>query len=87
MVLRSNQPSIEDLRNHPPETVARLRELLAAGAPTRPDPQRKDFYELEDGLRIFYVHISPLNGKVLLLATWARDEQPAATTATSHQAA
>ncbi len=86
MVLRLNQrPNIEDLRNHPAETVEKLRELLASGAPAQPDPRRKDFYEVENGSRVFYIHISPLNGKVLLLATWLKDEQPAATMATSPQ--
>lgn len=89
MVLRLNQqPSIENLRNHPPEMVERLRELLAAGASARPDPHRKNFYEVEDGSRVFYVHISPVTGKVLLLAAWLRDEKPAdAGMATSQQPA
>jgi hypothetical protein len=83
MVLRLNQQqNIEDLRNHPVEVVEKLRELLAAGAPAQPDPHRKDFYEVEDGSLVFYVHISPLNGKVLLLATWSKDEKPATPTAT-----
>ncbi len=88
MVLRLTQrPNIEDLRNHPAETVEKLRELLAAGAPARPDPHRKDFYEVENGSRVFYIHISPLNGKVLLLATWLKDEQPSETIAASRQRA
>ncbi len=79
MVLRlSQQLDIDNLRNHPQEIVESLRQLLAAGAPARPDPRRKDFYELEDGSRVFYIHISPLNGKVLLLATWRKDEEPVA---------
>jgi hypothetical protein len=78
MVLRLNQqPNIEDLRNHSAETVEKLRQLLAAGAPARPDPRRKDFYEVENCSRVFYIHISPVNGKVLLLATWLKDEEPA----------
>ena len=81
MVLRlSEQMDIEDLRNHPREIVESLRQVLAAGAPARPDPHRKDFYELEDGSRVFYIYISPLNGKVLLLATWQKDEEPVAAT-------
>ncbi len=81
MVLRlSQQPDIDNLRNHPQEMVESLRQLLAAGAPARPDPHRKDFYELEDGSRVFYIHISTLNGKVLLLATWQKDERPVAAT-------
>jgi hypothetical protein len=51
--------------------------LLACGAPAKPDPRRSDFYELEDGNRVFYIHITPVNGNILLLATWVKDEQPA----------
>ncbi len=88
MVSRLKQQlNIEDLRNHPAETVEKLRELLSADVPTQPDPRRKDFYEIEDGSRVFYIHISPLNGKVLLLATWSKDEKPEATMATSSQTA
>lgn len=82
------QPAIEDLRNHPTETVEKLRQLLSSGAPAKPDPRRKDFYELENGCEVFYIHISPVNGKVLLLATWlkAKPEQPASVSA-SHRVA
>ena len=77
MVLRLNQQSnIEDLRHHGAEAVEKLRHLLASGAPAKPDPRRSDFFELEDGNKIFYIHISPVNGKVLLLATWLKDEEP-----------
>ena len=43
----------------------------------KPDPCRSDFFELEDGNKVFYIHISPVNGKVLLLATWLKDEEAA----------
>jgi len=33
-------PLVEDLRNHSQEQIAELRELLAVGAPARPDPRR-----------------------------------------------
>lgn len=64
--------NIEDLRNHPPESIERLRELLVSGAARHPDPQRSNFFEIEDQDRVYYVHISP-SGKVLLLATWMRE--------------
>jgi hypothetical protein len=87
MVLRLNTlPQIENLRNYPAELVEQLRQLLASGAPAQPDPRRKDFYELESDSRIFYIHISPVNGKVLLLATWLKQKEPAAV-APSPQAA
>lgn len=79
MVLRLNQhPNIEDLHHHSPEIVEVLRQLLASGAPAKADPRRNDFYELENGSQVFYIHISPVNGKVLLLGTWLKDEAPAA---------
>lgn len=78
MFLRLNQQlSIEDIRNHGPEAVEKLRQLLACGAPAKPDPGRNDFYELEDGNQVLYIHLSPVNGKILLLATWLKDEQAA----------
>lgn len=87
MVLRLNQEAdIENLRAYPAETVEQVRQLLAAGAPARPDPRRKDFYELENGCRVYYIHISPINGKVLLLASWLKDARPAEVS-TSPQAA
>ena len=85
MILRLNQqPNIEDLRHHGPEAVEKLRRLLAYGALAKPDPCRSDFFELEDGNKVFYIHISPVNGKVLLLATWLKDEEAAEMMA-SHQ--
>lgn len=61
---------IEDLRNHPAELVVRLRTLLTRGAHTNPDPNHPGFYEIESDCRVYYVHISPITGKILLLATW-----------------
>ncbi len=87
MVLRLNRtPEIEDLRNHPAEMVEKLRQLLASGAPAKPDPRRANFYELENHSQVFYIHISPANGKVWLLATWQKEESPA-TTRAAHEVA
>jgi hypothetical protein len=61
---------IEDLRNHPAELVMRLRSLVTRGAQTSPDPNHPGFYEIESDSRVYYVHISPTTGKILLLATW-----------------
>ena len=78
MVLWLNQhPNIEDLHHHSAEIVEKLRQLLVSGAPATPDPRRNDFYELENGSQVFYIHISPINGKVLFLGTWLKDEMPA----------
>lgn len=74
MVLRlDHNVSIEDLREHPPEIVDRLRAALAAGAVTREDPHRAGFYEVESDGRVFYICISPITSKVLLLGTWVGD--------------
>jgi hypothetical protein len=76
MILKMSGPiRIENLRHHPAETVDRLRCLLAAGAHADPDPHRKGFYDLADGDRAFYIHVSP-TGAVLLLATWPREGVP-----------
>jgi hypothetical protein len=73
MLLRLNgDPRIEDLRNHPLESLERLRRLLRAGTPARLDPRRRDFYEVDDSERVFYIHLTP-RGRVLLLAIWLND--------------
>ncbi len=73
MLLRLNEnPRIEDLRNHPAESVETLRTLLRTGVPARPDPHRRDFYEVDNCSRVFYIHITP-HGRVLLLAIWSKD--------------
>jgi hypothetical protein len=61
---------IEDLRNHPVETVHMLRDLLLNDAQVAPDPKRVGFYELEHESTVYYIHVSPTTGKILLLATW-----------------
>ncbi len=87
MVLRLNQtPVIENLRNYPAETVEKLRQLLASGAEARPDPRRANFYELDNHSQVFYIHISPVNGKVLLLATWPKHQESSATATSPHPA-
>ena len=78
MVLQSQQQwAIENLRRYPAETIEQLRALLAAGVPVRPDPRRENFYELENSHQVFYIHVSPVNGKVILLAIWRTDPGPA----------
>jgi hypothetical protein len=64
---------IEDLRDHPRELIAELGDLLASGAPAIPDPKHPELYEIKSDIQVFYVHISPVTGKVLLLATWPSD--------------
>ncbi len=73
MIIKMSGPiRIDDLHHHPSEMVEKLRALLLAGASARPDPRRKNFYELEFGDDIFYIHVSP-TGTVLLLACWRKE--------------
>lgn len=64
---------IENLRHYPDETVEKLRSLLAAGALVHADPHRQNFYELENGSRVYYVHVTPDQRKVMLLGAWRKD--------------
>lgn len=66
---------IEDLRNHPTETILSLREVLESGAEVTPDPRRAGYFEVEDGARVYYINVARPSGKILLLATWP--SQPA----------
>ena len=65
--------TIENLGNCPAETIEELYALLAAGAQCHADPHRQNFYEVENGSRAFFIHLSPVSGKVLLLASWRSD--------------
>ena len=64
---------VEDLRNHSAEQVTELRLLLAHGAPTKADPRRPGFFELQGLQNVFYVFKYPTGAKVLLLGVWERD--------------
>ncbi len=68
--LLERELEIEDLRNHPARAVNELRDLLSSGANLLPDPKRAGFYELHDESTVYYIHISPVTGKIILLATW-----------------
>jgi hypothetical protein len=77
MVMRlENMPRIEALRSYPSGTADRLSQLLALGATARPDPGREGFYEIESDSEVYYVHISPLNGRVLLIGIWQKPAGP-----------
>ncbi len=73
MLLRQNNSILEDLRNHAPEQLAELRDLLAAGAPARPDPRRPGFYEVDGASQVYYVFVYPAGSKVMLLGVWEKD--------------
>ena len=77
MILRlSGKPIVENRWNYSPSIVERLRALLAEGALCEPDLQRKGFYDVKDGDRVFFIHISPVSGKVMLLASWLEEALP-----------
>jgi hypothetical protein len=73
MFLRMKQlQSIENLRNYPEKNIKELEEMLLSGVSALPDPKRKDFYDLKNHERTFFIHISSTTGRVTLLATWFR---------------
>jgi hypothetical protein len=73
MIVKMTGPlQIDNFRHYPAERVERLRSLLATGVLAVPDSHRKNFYDLEDGDRMFYVHLCP-TGTVLLLAVWQKE--------------
>jgi streptogramin lyase len=74
MILQLRESTkIDNLRNYPEEIVEKLRLLLVAGAVAHPDPSRANFYDIENGSRLFYVHLTP-SGSVWLLASWLKGE-------------
>jgi hypothetical protein len=76
MFLRMKQlPGVDNLRNYPAEVIKGLEELLLSGGAALPDPKRKGFYDLENHERTFFIQISSVTGRVLLLATWLRTKR------------
>lgn len=65
--------TIEDRRGYPAAVVENLRALLAGGVRAELDPHRGDCYDLEDGARAYYIYISPVSGRVVLLATCLKE--------------
>jgi len=63
---------LEDLRNHSQEQLAELRLLLSQGAPSRPDPRRRGFFEVHGPFHVFYICRFPSGDKVALMAVWER---------------
>jgi hypothetical protein len=73
MTFAKQPPLLEDLRNHTPEQIAELRLLLDSNAPSRPDPRRPGFFEIDGEANVFYVFRYPSGSKVLLIGVWARE--------------
>jgi hypothetical protein len=78
MTITKLPPLVEDLRTHSQEQIAELRMLLQSGAPSRPDPRRPGFFEVEGRSSIYYVFKYPTGSKVMLLGVWERDSDPVA---------
>jgi hypothetical protein len=79
MITVAKQPPLmEDLRSHSQEQLAELRLLLIGCAPTRPDPRRPGFYEIDGQTTTYYIFKYPTGTKVLLLAVWERESDPVA---------
>ena len=78
MTIRLNSTTtIENLRGYPAEIVERLRVLLLSGATAYPDIHREDFYDVVDGARVYFIHVSASTNTAMLLATWVTGKQPA----------
>jgi hypothetical protein len=76
MFLQMQQlPVVDNLRNYPAENIRELGELLLSGGQASPDPKRKGFYDVETRERTFFIQISSITGRVVLLATWLRSER------------
>lgn len=66
---------IENPRKYGLSDVEHLRQLLATGSPSRRDPQRENFYDVEGDCETYYIHVSPISGNVVMLAKWLRQSQ------------
>lgn len=78
ITITKQPPLVEDLRNHSQEQIAELRMLLGSGAPSRPDPRRPGFFEVEGRSSVYYIFKYPTGSKVLLLGVWDRESDPVA---------
>lgn len=67
---------IEDPRKHAPEQLAELRILLNAGL-ERADPRHPGFFEIDGAANVYYILRYPFRHKVLLVAAWDRQSEPA----------
>jgi hypothetical protein len=63
---------VENPRAYETGAVKHLRYLLEVGSPIERDPRRENFYEVNGGSQIYYIHVSPVSGNVVLLARWMR---------------
>jgi hypothetical protein len=78
MTLKLKEAKVDNLRNYPRDVVEKLSGLLTAGAEAQVDTHRKGFYDVYNGSRVFFIHISPVSGNVMLLASWLTERAKAA---------
>jgi len=62
--------AIEDLGQHSADAVRGLRSCLAAQSRLVEDPKRRNIFEVQGCASVYYIHVSPVSGKISLLATW-----------------
>jgi hypothetical protein len=75
-MLKFNQGvKVENPRAYEAGAVEHLRYLLNVGSPAERDPRRENFYEIDTGSELFYIHVSPVSGNVVLLAKWIRQSE------------
>ncbi|HTC61924.1 MAG TPA: hypothetical protein VK709_03705 [Candidatus Saccharimonadales bacterium] len=63
---------VENPRAYEAWAVKHLQYLLEVGSPMERDPRRANFYNVDGGSEIYYIHVSPVSGNVILLARWMR---------------
>jgi hypothetical protein len=63
---------IENARLYPAELVDQLLAALSSGAELRPDDSRTNFYDVEANGRTFFIYISPVGGRITLIASWTK---------------
>jgi hypothetical protein len=75
-MLKFNQGvTVENPRAYEAGAIEHLRYLLEVGSSAQRDPRRENFYEVDGGSEIFYIHVSPVSGNIVLLAKWIRQSR------------
>jgi len=69
---------VDNLRKYPTENIKELEELLLSGVSAVPDAKRKNFYDVSNHERTFFVQISSRTSRVMLLATWLHGKRAVA---------
>src|SRR6202795_1263210 len=73
MFLRMKRlPGVDNLRNYPAEIVKELEELLRWGGSALPAPKRKSFFNIENNEGTFFLQISSITVKVVVVAAWRK---------------